>query len=52
MVMKSVILSTIKIGNVKNDNHNDSNKINDNFVHFEGDINKDIDVQIKPFAYL
>ena len=31
MVMKSVILSTIKIGNVKNDNHNDSNKINDNF---------------------
>ena len=54
MVMKSVILRTIKIGNVKNDNHNDSNKINDNFyiVYFEGDINKDIDVQIKPFAYL
>ena len=37
MVMKLVILSTMKIGNVKN---------------FEGDINKDIDVQIKAFAYL
>ena len=43
-VIKSMIIFTLCI-------HPDLN-INYMKIYFEGDINKDIDVQIKPFAYL